>query len=117
MLVVRWRGGELDQLLDAAHARLGEDLVGLLTADGWTVVPDVSFSIYGERGSIDLLAWHQETRTLMVIELKSEIASVEETFRVARQLVDSLTTVSPARNREVEAARAKARAQQRFGGD
>jgi len=41
--------------------------------------------------------------------------SVEETFRVARRLVHSLVTASPARNREVEAAKAKARAQERFG--
>jgi transcriptional regulator with XRE-family HTH domain len=81
VLVVRWRGGDLDRLLDATHARLGERVVRLLTADGWTVIPEVSFSIYGERGSIDLLAWHPATRTLLVIELKSEIASVEETFR------------------------------------
>ena len=81
VVLVRWRGGELDHLLDAAHARLGEDLVGILKADGWTVVPEVSFSIFGERGSIDLLAWHSATRTILVIELKSEIASIEETFR------------------------------------
>ena len=81
VLVVRWRGGDLDRLLDAAHARLGERVTGRLKAEGWTVIPEVSFSIYGERGSIDLLAWHPATRTLLVIELKSEIASIEETFR------------------------------------
>lgn len=81
VLVVRWRGGDLDRLLDAAHARLGDDLVRLLEADGWIVAPEVSFSIFGERGSIDLLAWHEQTRTLLVIERKTEIASVEETFR------------------------------------
>src|SRR5206468_2045260 len=81
VLVVRWRGGDLDHLLDAAHARLGDEVVGILRANGWTVMPEVSFSIFGERGSIDLLAWHPATRTLLVIELKTEIASVEETFR------------------------------------
>lgn len=81
VLIVRWRGGDLDRLLDAAHAQLGDELVRLLESDGWLVVPEVSFSIYGERGSIDLLAWHATTRTLLVIELKSEIASVEETLR------------------------------------
>jgi transcriptional regulator with XRE-family HTH domain len=81
VLVVRWRGGDLDRLVDAAHARLGEEVVGILKANGWTVIPEVSFSIFGERGSIDLLAWHPATRTLLVIELKSEIASIEETFR------------------------------------
>jgi hypothetical protein len=81
VLVVRWRGGNMDRLTDAAHARLGDEVVGMLKADGWTVVPEVSFSVFGERGSIDLLARHPDTRTLLVIELKSEIASIEETFR------------------------------------
>ena len=41
--------------------------------------------------------------------------SVEEVFRVARRLVDSLVTTTPARDRAVEAAKAKARAAERFG--
>ena len=41
--------------------------------------------------------------------------SVDEVFQVARRLVDSLVTNTPARDRVVEAAKAKARAAQRFG--
>jgi hypothetical protein len=41
--------------------------------------------------------------------------AVEDVFRVARRLVDSLVTSAPARDRAVEAARAKARAAARFG--
>jgi hypothetical protein len=41
--------------------------------------------------------------------------AIEEVAQVARRLVDSLVTTSPARDRAVEAARAKARAAQRFG--
>ena len=41
--------------------------------------------------------------------------AVEETYRTARRLVDSLETTSPPRNRELEAARAKLRAAARFG--
>jgi hypothetical protein len=37
--------------------------------------------VFGERGSIDLLAWHESSRTLLVIELKTELTSVEETLR------------------------------------
>jgi hypothetical protein len=40
--------------------------------------------------------------------------AVEETFMVARRLVDSLVTLAPARNREVEAAKAKLRAAERY---
>lgn len=41
--------------------------------------------------------------------------AVEETFDVARRLVDSLVTHSAPRNREVEADKAKANAVRRFG--
>ncbi|MEO8214738.1 MAG: DUF2277 domain-containing protein [Myxococcales bacterium] len=41
--------------------------------------------------------------------------SIEEIFQVARRLVDSLETSTPARDRAVEAAKAKARSAERFG--
>ena len=41
--------------------------------------------------------------------------SVEDVFQVARRLVDALVTSSPARDRAVEAAKAKARTAERFG--
>jgi hypothetical protein len=41
-------------------------------------------------------------------------AAVERVSAVARTLVDSLETTAPPRNREVEAARARARAARRF---
>jgi hypothetical protein len=41
--------------------------------------------------------------------------AVDETFQVARRLVDSLVTNQPARDRVIEAAKARARAAQRFG--
>ena len=43
-------------------------------------------------------------------------AAVEEVTKIARGLVDSLQTNAPPKNREVEAAKAKARAAIRFGG-
>jgi hypothetical protein len=41
--------------------------------------------------------------------------AVEETFAVARRLVDSLVTHAPPKNRDEEAEKAKARAAVRFG--
>ena len=41
--------------------------------------------------------------------------AVEDATQVARRLVDSLVTSAPARNREVETAKARERAAQRFG--
>jgi hypothetical protein len=45
------------------------------------VAPEVSYSEYGERGSIDVLGFHLGSRLLLVTEVKTEVASVEETFR------------------------------------
>jgi hypothetical protein len=42
-------------------------------------------------------------------------AAVDEIARVSKKLLDSLDTNAPPRNRDVEAARAKMRAAQRFG--
>jgi len=41
--------------------------------------------------------------------------AVEDTFQVARRLVDTLTTSSPPRDRVVEAAKARERAVKRYG--
>lgn len=76
-----WRGGELDRLLDEGHATVEGIVIRRLEAHGWIVQPEVSFSIYGEHGSIDLLAWHPATRTLLVIEVKASLNSLEETMR------------------------------------
>ena len=41
--------------------------------------------------------------------------AVDEVSDVARRLITSLATTAPPRNREVEAEKAKARAQERYG--
>lgn len=80
-LATRWRGGELDRLLDEDHSWLVAAVVELLRSDGWVPLVEVTFSEYGERGSIDVLAWHAATRTLLVVEVKATIVSTEETLR------------------------------------
>ena len=40
--------------------------------------------------------------------------AIEKTYKVARELVDSLVTNQPPKNRDIEAAKAKARAQTRY---
>jgi hypothetical protein len=45
------------------------------------VLTEVSFAHFGERGSVDVLAWHPSRRILLVVEVKTEIASAEETLR------------------------------------
>jgi transcriptional regulator with XRE-family HTH domain len=81
-VAARWRGGELDRLLNRRHSALAESLTRLLTHHGWDVAPEVSFAIYGERGWIDLLAWHAATRTILVIEIKTAIVDVQEVIGV-----------------------------------
>jgi len=81
VLLLRWHGGDLDRLTDEGHAHLVGRVIELLKAGGWQVRTEVSYSIYGERGSIDVLAWHPGTRTLLVVEVKTELVSVEETIR------------------------------------
>src|SRR5688500_11688458 len=44
----------------------------------WEIAPEVSFSIWGERGIIDLLLWHSCRRALLIIELKTDIVDVGE---------------------------------------
>lgn len=76
---VRWRGGDLDRLINARHALLAERCVAWLEmVGGWEVRPEVSFAFFGERGAIDLLAWHAGSQALLVIELKTEIVDVGE---------------------------------------
>jgi hypothetical protein len=41
--------------------------------------------------------------------------AIDETFEVARRLIDSLETQAAPKNREEEAAKAKARAAERYG--
>lgn len=76
-LALRWHGVELDRLLDASHARLVELAVRLLRASGWEVAVEVTFSRYGERGSIDVLAFHPRFRVLLVVEVKSVIPDMQ----------------------------------------
>ena len=76
---VRWQGGELDRLLNARHAALHESVArAFLELPGWLIAPEVSFAIRGERGVIDILAWHAATGTLLVIELKTDIVDISE---------------------------------------
>lgn len=77
-LTPRWRAGELDRLLDARHSVLAGAVAEQLMAASWVAVPEVSYSIYGEGGSIDLLAWCASSRALLVVEVKTEIVDLQD---------------------------------------
>ena len=75
----RWRGGDLDRLMNANHSQLHE-LVARYFRElpDWVMQPEVSFAIYGERGVIDILAFHPGRQALLVIELKTDIVDVND---------------------------------------
>lgn len=77
---LRWNGEALDRLLDEAHARLVDAFVLLLRSAGWEVAVEVSFSIWGERGSIDILAYHRLTGFVLVVEVKSVVPDSQATL-------------------------------------
>lgn len=77
---LRWNGEQLDRLLDEAHARLVEAVVVLLRASGWDVAVEVSFSVWGERGSIDVFAYHRLTGIVLVVEVKSVVPDSQATI-------------------------------------
>jgi transcriptional regulator with XRE-family HTH domain len=80
-LDVRWHGrGDLDRLLDADHARLVDGWTERQPAGGWETWNEASFSIYGERGPIDLLAFHAATGILEVAECKTGLWDQQETL-------------------------------------
>lgn len=72
-----WHGPELDRLTDAAHAAVASSVKRRLEGWGWVVRVEVSFNHYGERGRIDLLAWHPAAGVLLVVEIKSSLADVQ----------------------------------------
>lgn len=65
-------------LSDANHAALQNHLAAHLRRDGWLVDSETSFNHYGDRGRIDLLAFHPVLRILLVIEIKTRIQDVQD---------------------------------------
>ncbi len=90
-----WRGGEADRVVNERHGLMHERLATLFARlPGWVCSAEVTFSVYGERGSIDLLAWHPARRALLIVELKTEIpdpaalvAQVDRYRRLAAEIV------------------------------
>lgn len=88
---VFWRGGGIDRVLDERHATLVGAITKLLARRRWNNVVEVTYSIYGERGSIDVLAGFPSRRIALVIEVKSELTSIEQ---MARKLDEKVRLAS-----------------------
>ncbi len=77
---ILWQGEAFDRLLDADHAALVEATIELLREYGWEIATEVSYNLDRERGSIDILAFHAGTGTLVVIEVKSVVPDLQATL-------------------------------------
>jgi HTH-type transcriptional regulator / antitoxin HipB len=81
-LVPRWRGGDVDRLLDERHAAMVEAAIAALSRyPGWQARAEVTFSSYGDRGSIDVFAWNEAERAVLLAEIKSDLVAIEGTLR------------------------------------
>jgi len=78
-VLIRSPGGDTDRAMNAGHAAMHEAVARQFRREnGWIAAPEVTFSIYGERGVIDVLAWHAASRTLLVVELKTLLVDVND---------------------------------------
>lgn len=82
VLEPRWRGAGLDRALSSRHASMTEVVSRLLIEAVWEVHPEVSFNHFGERGVVDIVAWHAASRTVLLIELKTELADINDLLAV-----------------------------------
>ncbi len=103
LLDPRWEGADLDRLVGARHSAMHESVARyFLEHPEWITAPEMTFSEFGERGSIDILLWHAATRSLLVIELKTEIVDVQDMVAVLDRKVRLAAKV--ARDRGWQAA-------------
>lgn len=69
----------------------------LLMALGWLVRVEVSFTHYGDRGRVDIIAIHPTLTIVLVIEIKSGLGDIQETLgrldvkvRLGRRIANDL---------------------------
>jgi len=74
----RWSGADLSRLRDERHASTVLAVITRLTRLGWETRPEHTFNCWGERGSTDVLAWHANTRALLVVEVKTQIVDLQD---------------------------------------
>ena len=79
----RWRGAAIDRVLSSRHAAMAEVVTRMVLQAGWEVRPEVSFNHFGERGVVDLVAWHADTQTALLVELKTELVDPNRLLETA----------------------------------
>jgi transcriptional regulator with XRE-family HTH domain len=89
---VLWRGPALDRMLDADHAQLVGLSAERLQRFRWEpIVVEASYSVYGERGSIDVFGGMADRRAVVVEEVKTSLVSLEGTLRKLDEKVRLVT--------------------------
>lgn len=74
------RAGSLVRLGDEEHARIVEAVAAWFRDHGFLVETEASFSEWGERGRIDLLAFQPVTGTLAIVEVKTQLLDLQDLF-------------------------------------
>ena len=77
----RWRGAELERLIDEDHSTVVEEVVRRIERLGWVAEVEVTYSEFGERGSIDVLGLRPDLRAIVVVEVKTDLVSSEAVGR------------------------------------
>ena len=77
-----WRGGQIERVLSGRHSAMAERLAAMLARADWEVRPEASFNHFGERGVVDLVAWHPQRRMLLLVEIKTELVDVSDLLAV-----------------------------------
>jgi len=99
-IVGRWPGGDANRLLSRRHSVLAESFAAFMAGQpDWAAEPEVSFAIYGERGIVDLLAWHEPTAHLLVVEIKTEFVDFNEMLGTLDRKVRLARTIGASRGR------------------
>jgi hypothetical protein len=104
---IGWQDQNVRRLLDADHSAVAAGFMRWLGTIAWLSQAEVSFNHYGDRGRIDVLAFHATTKTLLVVEIKTVLVDAQALLggldvkrrlarRVAAQLGWRADTVVPA---------------------
>lgn len=76
-----WNGAAADRLLDERHADVLERASRVMARLGWQVPAELTYSEFGERGSIDIFGHRRDASAVAVCEVKSAFGSLEEANR------------------------------------
>jgi transcriptional regulator with XRE-family HTH domain len=74
------RAGELTRLSDEEHAALVETAAAAFRQQGFLTETEASFSEWGERGRIDLLALNPRSGMLVIVEAKTQLLDLQDLF-------------------------------------